>query len=516
MNAQHQLRISTFLGALAVLVLAAGCVPEEQGRPATEQTATQALNEDVGTRGVAQAAPPQGAQLPTWPQRFEVRGPETASFGFAVTQPGPIVVDVQWQGPPLRVALEGPNRLEQIGAGRVVLKSHITPQDVQQGASLWSVSIALQNPGPTPAVGQIGVQHPQVNEMAARRAAEARRQGVTQQQHDEMQAQTEARLKKAIASRKAQFTQDLERRDRVERDKIQPMLTQLRASRQPLVRPRGLEAEKGDATAQSKSEISTRGAAESLGTSKTAERMAAIVQERSKLSVESAPAPQGPPHISSLSETSGGPRKVLLIRGTGFSDVRGQVYFTAPPDRALPANVVEWTDAGIIVELPDVTGVLPYQANIYVARGQELSNRVIFNFIPRQQLRNIETNMYFARSPGNPDYRTSSSFLTSSGYRVSDTFVHSRHPIPFGEFFGDKGNDEFFLRTQLKNGWTVSGAEIFPWPGLGGAYVQEQGAGTNPYLNIRWWINPFAPFISYRYVIHIVGPDGVPDGVVVP
>src|SRR2546428_9192325 len=156
MNAQHQLRISTFLGALAVLVLAAGCVPEEQGRPATEQTATQALNEDVGTRGVAQAAPPQGAQLPTWPQRFEVRGPETASFGFAVTQPGPIVVDVQWQGPPLRVALEGANRVEKICAGRVVLKSHITSPDVQQGARLWSRSNLMQEPGPPPWVGAVG------------------------------------------------------------------------------------------------------------------------------------------------------------------------------------------------------------------------------------------------------------------------------------------------------------------------------------------------------------------------
>jgi hypothetical protein len=50
---------------------------------------------------------------------------------------------------------------------------------------------------------------------------------------------------------------------------------------------------------------------------------------------------------------------------------------------------------------------------------------------------------------------------------------------------------------------------------FGGAYVQEQGAGTNPYLNIRWWINPFAPLFIYWYVIHIVGPEGVPDGVVV-
>jgi hypothetical protein len=512
MNRRNTPSIPPFLAALVILGWLAGCATDEQGAMSTQAGQS---GDGVETRGL-QGAPPQAPQLPTWPQRFEVRGPETAAFGFAVTQPGSIVVDVQWQGPPLRVALEGPSRLEQTGAGRVVLKAQVTPQAVQQGASLWSVSIALQNPGPAPAVGQISVQHPQVNEAVARRAAEARRHSVTQQQLDQAHAQTEARLKQAIASRKAQFAQDLERRDRAERDKIQPMLTQLRASRQPSVRPRGLEAERGNASTQSTQteEISTRGA-ESLGTSQTAGRIAAIVREQSKLSVVSAPAYQGPPHISSLSETSGGPKKVLRITGMGFSDVLGQVYFTVPPDRALPANIAAWTAEEIIVELPDVTGVLPYQANIYVARGQDLSNRVAFNFIPRQQLRDIRIVT--------DDRRHSFHILT---FAISNPpqFMHIRNFIPLGEFFGDKGNDEYFLRTQLKNGWTVSGDELFVSPlalpffvgPAGGAYIQERGSGANPYLSVRWWINPFAPYFTYRYVIHIVGPEGVPDGIVVP
>jgi len=504
MDRRNTPSISPFLAALVILGWLAACATDEQGAMSTQ--ASQSAD-GVETRGL-QGAPPQAAQLPTWPQRFEVRGPETAAFGFAVTQPGPIVVDVQWQGPPLRVALEGPNPRAQPGvAGRVVFESQVTPQHLQQGASLWSVSIALQNPGPAPAVGQISVQYPQVNEAVARRAAEARRHSVTQQQLDQMHAQTEARLKQAIASRKAQFAQDLERRDRAERDKIQPMLSQLRAARQPLVRSRGVEGGEGAASAPSTSgeEISTRGA-ESLGTSQAAGRIAAIVREQSKLSVVSAPAYQGPPHISSLSETSGGPKKVLLIRGMGFSDVQGQVYFTVPPDRALAANIAAWTAEEIIVELPDVTGVLGYPADIYVARGQDLSNRVAFNFIPRQQLRNIDFST--------PDHRWGGSLLTSSGLSLFGSVVHSRNPIPFGEFFGDKSNDELFLRTQLRNGWTVTGADVFPGVG-GGSYVAEVGTGPNPYLNVRWWINPFVPLISYRFAIHITGPEGVPDGVVV-
>ena len=93
-------------------------------------------------------------------------------------------------------------------------------------------------------------------------------------------------------------------------------------------------------------------------------------------------------------------------------------------------------------------------------------------------------------------------------------------------FAGEKGDDEFFLRTQLKNGWTVSSARVIPMnqsTGInevnaaltmfGGAYIQQQPSGSNPYFSVRWWLNPFQPYFLYRMAVEITGPEGIPDGI---
>jgi hypothetical protein len=87
---------------------------------------------DVGTRALP-GAPPQQGQLPTFPQKFDLQGPESRSFGFAVTQPGPVVVDVQAAGAPVIVTLLGlasPPIMQQ-GSGHVHLTVQVTPPDVQ-------------------------------------------------------------------------------------------------------------------------------------------------------------------------------------------------------------------------------------------------------------------------------------------------------------------------------------------------------------------------------------------------
>ena len=454
----------------------------------------------------------QNAQLPTWPQQFSVQGPEVSAFGFAVTQPGPVAIEVRWNGPPLRIALEGPNRVEQAGAGRVVLNYQVTPQDVQRDV-LWTVSMRLQSPGPMPAAGQIIVQHPPADAALGQRAALARRAAFSRQQAEQANPLIDARVEQAIAARRAEFAQRLGQQDQAERQKTQMMVNQLRGA--------GISSR---AVLSARPGVPTMGPQRDPGTAQLIREVA--------------------PQITALSQTSGGPRTALTITGTGFSTVQGRVYLSIPsawvppcmncqpgdPDQARPANVMSWTDTAIVVELPDVVGVLRYQAEIFLHRGQMPSNRVPFDFIPRQDMRSIVT------FPA--DRRHSTAVLTIPTSEIpKHTFSHWRLPVPFGEFVGEKGNDEFFLLTKLQNGWTMTNVDFFP-PAeaikvsgvgggagsefsqamslLGGAYIQQQGSADHPYINVRWWINPFREYVPYRYAIHIVGPAGVPDGVVIP
>jgi hypothetical protein len=468
--------------------------------------------------------------LPSWPQPFSVRGPETSSFGFAVTQPGPIAVEVQWQGPPLRVALQGPNGVEQTGAGRVVLNYVVTPQDLQRGV-LWSVNVSLQTAAPTAANGQIVVRHPPVDAASAQRAAQSLQSSLTKQQIDAANAQADAHVERVMAARKAQFTEGVARREQAERAQFRQRLSVPNTARPA-------------PTAPTVDGVSSRAVPPGgSGTLNPGFRMPPGAKTFP-------PAPAPPPfQITALSETSGGPKKGLVISGTGFrSDpgggvVRGRVYLTIPPgivapcpsctlvagevprDQAQAATIVSWSDTAIVAELPDVIGVMQYQAEIFVSRDGELSNLVPFSFVPRQEMRVIRV------TPG--DRRHSGTVLTAPPTFNGGMVQRLRLPVPFGEFAGEKGNDEYFLRTQLRNGWTMSGVQFFP-PGqlfnaqtggaelnatyslLGNAYVESQGGGPNPYVNVRWWINPFRPFMVYRYAIEIVGPAGVPDGIVVP
>jgi hypothetical protein len=361
------------------------------------------------------------------------------------------------------------------------------------------------------------VQYPPVDQAVAQQATQTQLRPPTQQELDQAGAQGEAQVTQVIAARKAQFALDQDRRLQADRARIQPMLDRLASAQ---VRPRGLQGEEPERTepAQATEEITSRAIPDKQMIQSSKQQTLAR-QEVGKMIV---PPPPSPPQITSLSETSGGPKKTIIINGTGFSAAQGQVYFTAPPDRTFTATITNWTDTGIGIEIPNVTGVMPYQANLYVQRGQERSNAVVFHFIPRQELRTIRNLT--------DDRRHSTTIITANIDGPKNQMMHVRLPhIPFSEFVGEKGNDELFLRTQLKNGWTVAGASLLRQPinisatlarhtyqWLGDAYIQEQGTGPNPYLNVRWWVNAFTPFTTYYFLIDIVGPEGVPDGIVVP
>ena len=195
------------------------------------------------------------AQVPTWPQKFDVQGPESDSFGFAVTQPGPVVVEVQSQGASVIVTLQGPvpQPISQQGAGQVRLAYTVTPQDVQKGV-LWGVQIRLAQPAPPQlggrANGAVMVQHPPLNQAVVQQAVHAiatQQKQPSPQEQQQASAQATAQTEQAFQQRKAQFDrQQLDRRGALHAQ-IQPQLDQLRIRMGGQIRPRGLEEREGTA-----------------------------------------------------------------------------------------------------------------------------------------------------------------------------------------------------------------------------------------------------------------------------
>jgi len=126
-------------------------------------------------QSVASVAGVQSA-LPTWPQDFSIGPGEKADFGFAVTQPGEIAVEVKWKGVPLTIILKDPSgasvkRLDLQPPPGASLVHSATAADVQKGP-MWIVSIVAPSAKPglrivgeiePAAVGQINVQSPKAD-----------------------------------------------------------------------------------------------------------------------------------------------------------------------------------------------------------------------------------------------------------------------------------------------------------------------------------------------------------------
>jgi hypothetical protein len=126
-------------------------------------------------QSVASVAGTQPA-VPTWPQDFSIGPGEKADFGFAVTQPGEIAVEVKWKGVPLTIILKAPSgasvkQLNLQPSPSASLAYSATAADVQKGP-IWIVSIVAPSARPglrivgeiePAAVGQINVQSPKVD-----------------------------------------------------------------------------------------------------------------------------------------------------------------------------------------------------------------------------------------------------------------------------------------------------------------------------------------------------------------
>jgi hypothetical protein len=510
MTPRYLIRNLSFLAVLAGFAFAAGCASNGQGGAARVEAQTS--NDEVGTRGVAQAGPPQGAQLPTWPQKFEVQGPEVDSYGFAVTQPGPIAVDLQWKGVPIEVMLISPASppMRQVGNGSVHLEAQATAQDVARSL-FWRVQIrswceedclaaAKQRAGSTQptsarAAGSIVVRHPPVDQSAVQRALAGRRKQPTHQEQEQAAAQVVAKVEQAFHQHKAQFEQHQMQRRAALMAPLQPILNQMQAGIG--VRPRGLEeTPSGDTASASAGDVTSRGVI--MGTQLLIPMLLM------------APAPV----IASLNVTQGQPGDPVMITGSGFGNAGGEVHFIIAPGQDFPASGVTWGDTQIFATVPDTSGILGFNGMVYIRRATDKagSNLVPFRFNPSLELRQVKV----------PADYILQQFDGINTYTIHSQGVTTVSRINTYWFWGPKGNDQFFLNTRLKNGWTVVQAPSVFLPHnyatAGGAYLDGSYVGTDwPYVNVRFWVNGGSvSFLDYAISVLIQGPKGVPDGLVVP
>jgi hypothetical protein len=459
---------------------------------------------------------------PAFPQKFEVRGPENASFAFAVTQPGPIVVDVQWRGVPLRAVLAGPNLVQQQGSGRLAINYNVTPQDLQKG-TLWTINVSALTPNPAAtATGQVNVRTPPADPARVTRATQGLPRTLTEQQVEQINAALNANVDQHIRMRTAEFSRELALRKQGEEQKVQSSLAPQPSPGE--VRSRAVNPAPGLGTPK-------------IGTDRLPPPPRLIALPSPEITALNQPN-NGPQF------TSGGPFVGLVIRGTSFGTTPGRVFFTIPTDRVispcagcapvhgstlpdgaiLAPSVAAWTDTSITLTLPDLTMVYQYLSHIFIARSDNVkSNRMVFQFNPRTEPR------YFRSIPG--DRRYTSTVVTRPMPAISGaTMMHIRFPaFPFAEFVGERGNDEYFVYTDLAEPWRVNNVRVTPLAEIsgippeiqtmlreaGGAYIEGTPSGTNLYLNVRWWINALFPYTMYAWSIEIVGPAGTPDGVIV-
>lgn len=415
---------------------------------------------EIGTRGMPQIDRPMRpgmrmrsgqstTQPPTFPQEFAVQGPESDSFGFAITQPGPIQVEVQSQGPPVIVTLQHlPSApMIQQGVGQVRLNYDVTAQDIQKSA-LWFVRVRLAQAGAVPASGTIMVQHPGGDPAVAQAQLAAwAEQERANRERTGIEAENQSRSE--FQQFKATVEQRYQQRLAAERTQNQALLNRLRPQSGGMIRSRGLN-----------------------------------------------------PAISRINKSEGQPKTQVIIEGTNFGP-GGEVVFQLGPNIVGTGIVEAWADTVIVANVPDASGLLPYQGTLAVRVGQTLSNAVPFKFIPVEEAREIRVAQEQDISLAAPSLKTGSMI---------------EHPNQsFGQLSGNKGNDVFFPSRQFGNGWLVQEIKLkidpCAFPNCRGAYVADSRIGTpSAFFNVRWWHEALVG-ARYWFSLWIVGPRGVPDGI---
>jgi hypothetical protein len=517
------IRVGVAVGAIWLVVAGAAGA---QRAPVTAKSGPPATARSVNPSAVIGALPrPTGLPGESWPQRFDFLGGEAASFAFIASQPGPITVSVQSQGSPITLSLSGPvaRPIEQSGSGAVTLAYTATAADVAR-SSIWLVRLRQQGT-PNTATAQPVV----VEQSLTRAAATARLTPVSSGMITVAHPPGDINIAKAaLAARPAtavavqpSFTgqQFLDQRKAVymqaravAQNAQVPRLALLRAASQntsAVTRPQITRS----------ADVAPRGPAVGVGGSGGG----------------SVVTPPGVPTIDSLNIARGQPGDWMIVYGPFVDDCQTQIHFVIGPTTDVAVNYAEsgyflCTTAnipGVAAQVPNVSGLMPYDGQIYVVHAGHKSRAIPFHFDPGIGFAQL------APLCNDPGAQIGSSDLDCPVDYVSSPLLGMYDPGDWGRMaivrvswndpFGHRGEDTFYSGKVLKNGWLVDSVVItcgpdYTYPGSGvvvnffpctQAYVLVSGAGTpSPFVVVHWWLDAFSS-MRYKVLVNIKGPQGV-------
>jgi hypothetical protein len=481
---------------------------------------------------------------PGTPKPIELLAGERASSAFAVTQPGALRIELRATGAPLVLSLRRPDgrMVEREGSGAIVIEDNASAADIAKGV-LWGLSVRTAQAAPSAkaarspravAKGSLGVQHPTADK-AVVRAALAKAAGDA-----EASAAAQPRMPAppavdaAAQTRLAQAANDKQVALR-----HAAQLTQLKATvpvaalaqmdQRIGLRLQGQTLQQAQAAVPPRPVIAT--AVDSSATSSLRAAPGAIPAKTIKggLLVPAAPtgstqaaatggvAPVGaggaaataaapPPVLATASAAEGDPGTPITLGGSNFGDAPGEVRFIVGNGRDIAAPVTFWSGSQVVTEVPYADGIPVYDGHLYVKRGDGTKSALRpFRFLPLYDVTEISL-------PERGDYQLAG----SDNNRYQNGTVIHRGAL----FWGFNGNDKFYERSPLRNGWVVSGARL-NWvgvtPGTGDAYLVEARPGTtSPFVNVRWWVNGSYPqpsfTVAYSVLIEVKRPKKLPCG----
>jgi hypothetical protein len=225
--------------------------------------------------------------------------------------------------------------------------------------------------------------------------------------------------------------------------------------------------------------------------------------------------------------STGQPGDPVLLVGSGFSNVPGEVHFIVADGKDVAATATFWSDTQIIVPVPDVSGILAFDGQVYVKRGASTSNPLPFRFEPAVEYRTLvlkkgsDRDFEEMMEPSNLgqiiNFHSFVFFEDSPWEAGGLILLTAGTPAVAAVYSGQKRDISFAPRPRLKNGWTADSAYL-SMPGTSGgiqvigsagAYISQYEPGTDlPWLVVHMWVD-FNSGVRYSPYIVIKGPKGV-------